>query len=367
MLKSAWWKPKPKYESGGGGSLNRRLEKRADNFSNSLRSYHQLFIGTINNAQEISFPSALQATDVAARRRGLPCFDDLGTQLYEKAAAGDDPEAVALVWQLYQEILGSSVALAAEAAVGQQYKTCWQENEDKMHSLRFELNCRMGEIHKLRQKLGGKEAGLSSCGAGTAGDCGNVKLLFNDRAKPLHITVNKDHISLSEATESEAFRIERSPGIGGGTDCCTPDTNGGDSIMDHTNTPVTLSSPISIPFSSSATIRGSGRVQSAPEQPSSSRYLSSKSLSTFVNRLTRRKVRIYSEVDVVQPMWYPKSGGSVMTNGSVRTRYETGSIARFKVKLNPSTCDTVGQQTKEYRDWAVAKAERKYGELFVPS
>lgn len=135
------------------------------------------------------------------------------------------------------------------------------------------------------------------------------------------------------------------------------------------NTPVTLSSPISIPFCSSpATIRSSGRTQSAPDAPpSSSRYLGSRGFSTLVNRLTRRKVRIYSEVDVVQPVWYPKSGGSVMTNGSVRTRYETGSIARFKVKLNPSTCDTVGQQTKEYRDWAVAKAERKYGELFVPS
>lgn len=357
MLKyPSWWKTKTKLDSGGSSSsssLHRRLERRTDNFSNSLRNYHQLFIGTINNAQEISFPSALHATDVAARRRGLPSFDDLGSLFYEKAASGDDPESVALVWQLYQEILGSSVALAAEAAVGQQYKNCWQEHEEKMHSLRFELNCRMGEIHKLRQKLGGKDA-LSSCCTSAGG---------------------KEHISASEATttndspdsaDATTSRFERSPEAAGCSDCLTPDTSGGDSIMD--NTPVTLSSPISIPFSSSATLRSSGRVQSAPDAPpSSSRYLSSKGFSTFVNRLTRRKVRIYSEVDVVQPVWYPKSGGSVMTNGSVRTRYETGSIARFKVKLNPSTCDTVGQQTKEYRDWAVAKAERKYGELFVPS
>lgn len=362
MLKyPSWWKTKTKLDSGGSSasSLHRRLEKRPDNFPNSLRNYHQLFIGTINNAREISFPSALHTTDAAARRRGLPSFDDLGTLFYEKAASGDDPESVALVWQLYQEILGSSVALAAEAAVGQHYKSCWQEHEDKMHSLKFELNCRMGEIHKLRQRL--QKDGLAS-GDSSSSD---VKLLFNDRHKPLHITVSKDHISLSEAANDSSFRIERTPEAGSASDCLTPDTNG-DSIMD--NTPVTLSSPISIPFSSSATIRSSGRVQSAPDAPpSSSRYLSSKGFSTLVNRLTRRKVRIYSEVDVVQPVWYPKSGGSVMTNGSVRTRYETGSIARFKVKLNPSTCDTVGQQTKEYRDWAVAKAERKYGELFVPS
>lgn len=354
MLKHPWWKTKPKLAARG-ESLNRRLNKRTDNFSNSLRNYHQLFIGTINNAQEITFPSALHATDVAARRRGLLSFDDLGTLFYEKAATGDDPEAMALVWQLYQEILGSSVVLAAEAAVGQQYKNSWQENEDKMHSLRLELNCRMGEIHRLRQKLG-KDA--VSCGT----DSRDVKVLFNDRNKPLHITVNKDHISLSEAIESEAFKTQQSPETG--SDCCTLDTNGG-SIMD--NSPMTLSSPISIPLSSSATTRGNERVLSAPEQPSSSRYLSTKRFPSLVSRLTRRKVRIYSEVDVVQPVWYPKSGGSVMTNGSVRTRYETGSIARFKVKLNPSTCDTVGQQTKEYRDWAVAKAERKYGELFVPS
>lgn len=273
-------------------SFNKRLESNSHHFSDSLRNYHQLFIGTINEAHEPCFPTAVHTTNEAAQRLGIPSFDALGSLFYEKAASGDDPEAVALVWQLYNEILGSSVALAAEAQASQMYK-------DKLQSLKIELRCRTMEIQRLREVLESRE----------------------NRSR--------------EFTQSRDSHDNYSP---------YPN-----SIMDQTS-----------PVSSSTTL---GRRTQSADQPNS-RYLSSKSFSTFVNRLTRRKVRIYSEVDVVQPVWYPKSGGSVLTNGSIRTRYETGSIARFKVKLNPSTCDTVGQQTKEYRDWAVAKAERKYGELF---
>lgn len=282
----------------------------------------------------------------------------MGTLFYEKAATADDPEALALVWQLYYETLGASVVLASEAADVQRYKAAWQETEDKVQDLKFELNCRMGEISKLKQKARKNENS----------SCDNVKLMFNDQPKSLHITVNKDHISLSEAQEGkpggEALRIERSP-IANGFSSDTPATTP-DSVMD-TQQNLTLSSLISIPFlSSSGTAGKFSSIHSVPSPSPSGRYLSYKSFTTLVHRLTRKRVRIHSEVDVVQPVWYPRSGGSVLTNGSVRTRYETGSIARFKVRLNPSTCDTVGQPTKEYRDWAVAKAEQKYGELFVP-
>ncbi|KAG5354586.1 hypothetical protein CJU89_6360 [Yarrowia sp. B02] len=277
-----------------------------------------MFIGTINNSHDVSFPSAVHTTDTLARRKGVPSFEDLGTLFYEKAASGDDPEGVALVWQLYHEILGSSVALAAEAALGQQYKSVWQENENRIQSLRFELSCRKEEVQRLKKLI--EKSGYLSC------DDTEVELGLIG-SKPHDFKEKMEHFDLSQNSPNSSSTIE--------------------SIMDQTaNTS---------PYSSKHSVR----PHTSPDC-NSSRYR----ISTFVNRLTRRKVRIYSEVDVVQPVWYPKSGGSVMTNGSVRTRYETGSIARFKVKLNPSTCDTVGQQTKEYRDWAVAKAERKYGELF---